>query len=139
MKTQSIKIFTTIFIAGMLLISSCKKHEYFQENPNEASSASPALLLTNICISVFNYDPQASAYASRQLTYYERGNSAVDYSWTSSSFGNFDVLRQVKKMEELATASGEENYLGLAKLFRAKIGRAPSELQSHVNLVCRLL
>ncbi len=119
MKTQSIKIFTTIFIAGMLLISSCKKHEYFQENPNEASSASPALLLTNICISVFNYDPQASAYASRQLTYYERGNSAVDYSWTSSSFAAFDILRQVKKMDELATASGEENYRALAKFFRA--------------------
>ncbi|RZM18696.1 MAG: SusD/RagB family nutrient-binding outer membrane lipoprotein [Pedobacter sp.] len=97
----------------------CRKHEYYQENPNEPSSANPALLLANICISVFNYDPQGAAYASRQLTYYERGNSAVDYSWTSSDFGAFDVLRQVSKMTELATASGAQNYVGLGKFFRA--------------------
>jgi hypothetical protein len=119
MKLHSIKIFTAIFVMVALLAASCRKHEYYQENPNEPSSASPALLLTNICISVFNYDPQASAYAARHLTYYERGNSSVDYSWTSSSFSAFDVLRQVKKMDELATTSGEENYRGLAKFFRA--------------------
>lgn len=119
MKLHSIKIFTAIFVMGALLVTSCRKHEYYQENPNEPSSASPSLLLTNICISVFNYDPQASAYAARHLTYYERGNSAVDYSWTSNSYIAFDVLRQVKKMDELATASGEENYRGLAKFFRA--------------------
>lgn len=119
MKLHSIKIFIAAFLLTGLLVSSCKKYADFQENPNEPSSASPALLLTNICINVFNNDPQAAAYASRQLTYYERGNSSVDYSWTSSSYSAFDILRQVQKMEELATASGEENYLGLAKFFRA--------------------
>lgn len=104
---------------GLLMLSSCKKHEYYQVNPNQPSTATPALLLTDICISVFKYDPQASAYASRQLTYYERGNSAVDYSWTSSEYSNFDILRQVMKMDELAQATGEENYRGLAKFFRA--------------------
>lgn len=118
MKMQSIKIFTAVFMLT-LLVASCRKHDYFQENPNEPSSASPALLLTNISISVFNNDPQAAAFAGRHLTYYERGNSAVDYSWTSSNFGNFDILRQVKKMDELAEASGQENYRGLAKFFRA--------------------
>jgi hypothetical protein len=118
MKPQSIKIFSTIIALG-LLVSSCKKHEYYQENPNEPSSASPALLLTNICISVFNNDPQGAAYAARHLTYYERGNSSVDYSWTSNSFDRFDILRQVKKMDELAAESGQENYQGLAKFFRA--------------------
>src|SRR5688572_16977434 len=118
MKPQSIKLFATIITLG-LLVCSCRKHEYYQENPNEPSSANAALLLTNICISVFNNDPQASAYAARHLTYYERGNSAVDYSWTSNNFERFDILRQVKKMDELAAASGEENYQGLAKFFRA--------------------
>jgi hypothetical protein len=114
-------LFSNMAIAGLLsiLLFSCRKHEYYQENPNQPSSATPSLLLTNISISVFNYDPTGPAYASRQLTYYERGNSAVDYSWTSSSFGNFDVLRQVMKMDELAAQSGEENYRGLAKFFRA--------------------
>jgi hypothetical protein len=104
---------------AVMLLSSCRKHAYYQENPNQPSSATPALLLTNIAISVFNYDPTGPAYASRQLTYYERGNSAVDYSWTNSSYGNFDILRQVMKMDELAQQTGEENYRGLAKFFRA--------------------
>lgn len=116
---RSIKVFAAIVVFSAILMASCRKHEYFQENPNEPSSASPALLLTNICISVFNNDPQAAAFAGRHLTYYERGNSAVDYSWTSSDFGNFDVLRQVKKMDELAEASNQENYRALAKFFRA--------------------
>jgi hypothetical protein len=119
MKQQSLKYIFLICVATTFVVSGCRKHEYYQENPNEPSAATPALLLANICISVFNYDPQGPAYASRQLTYYERGNSAVDYSWTSSDFGAFDVLRQVEKMKELATASGSQNYLGLAKFFRA--------------------
>ena len=103
----------------VLLLASCKKYEAFQTNPNEPSSATPSLLLTNICISVFNYDPTEPSFASRQLTYYERGNSAVDYSWTSRDYGNFDVLRQVVKMDELAKQNNQPNYTGLAKFFRA--------------------
>jgi len=102
-----------------LLLLSCKKYEDLQVNPNEPSTATPSLLLTNICISVFNYDPTYPAYAARHLTYYERGNSAVDYSWTSGEYSNFDVLRQVEKMDELAQQNGAVNYTGLAKFFRA--------------------
>lgn len=108
----------------LLLLSSCKKYEDFQENPNLASSATPALLLTNICYGVFYYDNTSAAFASRHLTYYERGNSAVDYSWTQGtydnySFGNFNVLRQVMQMDSLATATGQPQYHGLTKFFRA--------------------
>lgn len=106
----------TVFL---LMFFSCKKHSYYQNNPNSPSTALPSLLLTNICITVFDYDPTGPAFASRQLTYYERGNSNVDYSWTSNDYSKFDVLRQVMKMDELATQTGEENYLGLTKFFRA--------------------
>ena len=111
----------SILVAGVafLFIVSCRKHDYYQENPNQPSSATPALLLTNIAVSIFNYDPTGPAYASRQLTYYERGNSTVDYSWTSASYSNYDILRQVMEMDKLAELSGEENYRGLAKFFRA--------------------
>lgn len=103
----------------LTLLVSCKKHSDFQTNPNSPSTALPSLLLTNILVTVFDYYPATPAYASRQLTYYERGNSAVDYSWTSNDFDNFDVLRQVMKMDELAQQTGDENYRGLAKFFRA--------------------
>ena len=109
----------SLLLAVIALLSACRKHDYFQENPNQPSSATPSLMLTNICVSVFNYDPTSPAYASRQLTYYERGNSSVDYSWTNAGFGNFDRLRQVKTMDELAEATGQQNYRGLAKFFRA--------------------
>src|SRR5690606_24570664 len=118
---MSIKLkYSTLGLFSLLiLLNACRKHDYYQENPNQPSAATPALMLTNICISVSNYDPTAPAYASRQLTYYERGNSSVDYSWTNASFANFDKLRQVKTMQELASSTGEQNYLGLAKFFRA--------------------
>ena len=118
MKQQFLKIFA-VTAAVLLLFNSCKKYDAFQVNPNEPSTATPSLLLANICISVFNYDPTGPAYASRQLTYYERGNSDVDYSWTSGDYDNYDILRQVSKMNELALQTGEVNYTGLAKFFRA--------------------
>lgn len=102
-----------------LLFSGCKKHDEFQNNPNQPSTATPSLLLTNIIYSVFYQDNTSAAFATRHLTYYERGNSNVDYSWTSGSYGNYDVLRQVKQMDSLAIQSGQQQYLGLTKFFRA--------------------
>lgn len=118
MKQSYKKITVLAACLGMFMVS-CKKYADFQINPNEPSSATPSLLLTNICVSVFYFDTTQPAYAARQLTYYERGNSAVDYSWTSGDFNSFDVLRQIKTMDELAAQSGAENYRGLAKFFRA--------------------
>jgi len=124
-KYLKISLVTTVFL---LAISSCRKHEHYQNNPNNPSTALPSLLLTNILVTVFDEYPATPAYAARQLTYYERGNSAVDYSWTSNEFSNFDVLRQVKQMDELATVTGEENYRGLAKFFRAVLFSQMTEI-----------
>ncbi len=109
----------SIVLFAVLLLVSCKKHEYYMENPNNPSTASPALLLTSICVSTFNGWPLDPAYASRHLTYYERPNVYVNYGWSTSGFGNYDVLRQVKDMDTRAQQTGEENYRGLAKFFRA--------------------
>ena len=106
-------------LLAALLICSCKKYSDFQTDPNQPSTATPSLLLTNICINVFKTDPSGPAYASRQLTYYERGNSDVDYSWTQGPFDNYNTLRQVMRMDSLAGQSGQENYKGLTKFFRA--------------------
>src|SRR5690242_21047463 len=40
-------------------------------------------------------------------------------------------------VQEIGVANALEGLL--VRAFRYQIGRAPSELQSHVNLVCRLL
>src|ERR1700750_1176041 len=85
-----------------LLIGSCKKYNDLQVNPNLPSTATPALLLTGICYSLFYIDNTPAAFASRHLTYYERGNSNQDYSWTEGSFSNYDILRQVMQMDSLA-------------------------------------
>lgn len=103
----------------LLLVSACKKHEYYQVNPNLPSVATPALLLTNIAASTFNLWPMDAAFAGRHMTYYERPNVYINYNWSTGSFGAYDILRQVKKMEELATGEIGNNYKGLAKFFRA--------------------
>lgn len=100
-------------------LASCKKYSYFQTNPNLPSNATPSLLLTDICYSIFYTDNTSASFASRHLTYYERGNSNVDYSWTAGSFDNYNVLRQVMQMDSLAKQLNQPQYLGLTKLFRA--------------------
>ncbi len=113
--------FTILFLATLLTLPSCHDQDYYQVNPNAPSTATPALLLTGICTDVFNNDPTGPAFAARHLTYYERPNDAVNYGWATNSFGGYGTLRQVKKMDELATASGEQNFRGLAKFFRAVV------------------
>ncbi len=112
------KIFFIITLLTVLFLS-CKKHEYYQQNPNNPSAGTPALLLTNILTSTFNLSPLSPSYADRHLTYYERPDVYVNYTWGTSGFDDYDVLRQVKDMDEQAAKSGQKNYRGLAKFFRA--------------------
>lgn len=107
------------FVAVGLFLPACKKHEYYQANPNNPSTGTPALLLTNILTSTFNVSPLSSSYSDRHLTFFERVNTNVNYGWAQAGFGSYDLLRQVKDMDEKAQASGEQNYRGLAKFFRA--------------------
>jgi hypothetical protein len=102
-----------------LFLSGCKKYDEFQSNPNQASAATPALLLTGISYSVFYKDNTTAAYATRHLTYYERGNSGVDYSWREGGFTNYDILRQVMRMDSLAKIDNQQQYYGITKFFRA--------------------
>nr|WP_121270894.1 SusD/RagB family nutrient-binding outer membrane lipoprotein [Pedobacter schmidteae] len=104
-------------LSFILLFTACKKFDYYLSNPNQPTNATPALLLTGICNTVFNINPISSAYAVRHLTYYERPNESINYNWNRAGFGNFGMLRQVKKMEELG--QGNASYQGLGKFFRA--------------------
>lgn len=110
-----------IFIVVMFLVTfgACKKHEYYQQNPNSPSVATPALLLADICENTFTVWPMDVAYASRHMTYYERPNIYVNYNWATGTFDAYDILRQVQDMNRLAVESDHKNYQGLAKVFRA--------------------
>jgi len=112
------KLFAVLAL-GVLMVSSCKKQEYYQVNPNSPSVATPSLLLTNILEDVFNGRPESPSYASRQLVDYDGTQTYVNYGWTRGSFGDYDQLRQVKDMDSAAAKSGEINYRALAKFFRA--------------------
>ncbi len=107
----------------ILMIASCKKQSYYQVNPNTPSTATPALLLADICHDVFYYNLTAMtnpAYASRQITYYQDGTiSAVTYGWAQSGYGNYNVLEEVEDMNTRAQAAGQTNYQALAHFFRA--------------------
>ncbi|SHF45162.1 SusD/RagB family nutrient-binding outer membrane lipoprotein [Pedobacter caeni] len=104
-------------LSFILLFTACKKFDHYLNNPNKPTNATPALLLTGICDSVFNANPISAAYAVRHLTYYERPSESVNYNWNRADFGGYSTLRQVKKMEELG--QGNASYQGLGKFFRA--------------------
>lgn len=113
----SINIFALVLVG--MFFGSCKKYDEFQNNPNQASAATPALLLTGISYSIFYNDNTTASYATRHLTYYERGNSGVDYSWRAGSFDNYDILRQVMRMDSLAALDNQQQYRGITKFLRA--------------------
>lgn len=110
---------TSVLFLLIIVLWGCKKYDSFQVNPNQASTATPSLMLTNVLYSIFYYDNTSPSFAARHLTYYERGSSAVDYSWREGSFNNYNILRQVMRMDSLASTSGQSQYLGLTKLLRA--------------------
>ena len=111
------------YIVGSVLVaslfSSCKKYSEFQTNPNQPPTSTTGLLLTGICYSVFYYDNTSADFSDRHLTYYERGNSSQDYSWREGSYDNYNILRQVMQMDSFAVLTGQTQYLGLTKFFRA--------------------
>jgi len=113
MKKTAILLIICIFT----LVSGCKKFDYYQDNPNKPTKATPALLMTYICQNIFKNDPISAAYASRHLTYYERPNESINYNWNRGSFSGYDGLRQVLKLEELI--ADNKNFKGLVHLFRA--------------------
>jgi hypothetical protein len=110
-----------LFLFAGLLLAACHKHEYYQTNPNQPTTATPALLLTGICVDVFNTYPTGPAYAARYITYYERPDDNINYGWQTAGFGDYSTLRQVNEMQKLAEASGETHYIALAKFFRAVV------------------
>jgi len=110
------KIAVLLIVCMVTLVTGCKKFDYYQDNPNKPTKATPALLITYICQDIFKNNPINAAYASRHLTYYERPSESINYNWNRGSFGGYDGLRQVLKLEALV--ADNKNFQGLVHLFR---------------------
>lgn len=117
MKPGIYKLFVLTTVIS--LFSACKKHEYYQRNPNNPSVATPSLLLTDILVETFTFQPLDPSLAARHMTYFERPNVYVNYNWSTGSFDSYGVLRQVQDLEKNAEDPSLVNYRGLAKFFRA--------------------
>ena len=110
----------TISIILITAFIGCKEFDDYQVNPNQTTVGDPGLLLTNIEVSAFYSSVSlSSALASRYMVYTDGTSSEQYYNWTRAGFGNYSLLRQVTKMEEEAVKKGNENYLALAKFFKA--------------------
>lgn len=109
-----------LYFTGLsLLVSSCQKFEEYQEDPNRTTTATPGLLLTNIEVSAFSSISLDAALAARYLVNINLVSEYQYYNWDQGSYGNYSLLRQVMKMEEVALDSDDPNYLAIGKFFRA--------------------
>lgn len=121
------KLSTIFTLVLLVFISSCQDFEEFQTDPNSTTRANPGLLLTNIEINAFGSIDLSAAMACRYLVNVNLVNDFQYYGWDRAGFGIADgstqtlyhLLRQVDKMEEEALNFDNENYLALAKFFRA--------------------
>lgn len=112
--------FTNIILCFLLLSSlGCTKIEDMQGDPNRAIEVTPGLILTNIEIQAFNNVSLSGALASRYLTFTDGLNQNQYYGWTRAQYGEYDNLKQVKKMVEEAERTDFEVYKILAKFFNS--------------------
>ncbi|MCT4296193.1 SusD/RagB family nutrient-binding outer membrane lipoprotein [Elizabethkingia anophelis] len=118
MKSTKIYFLTIITVLGL---SGCSKVEDYQDDPNRPTRVGPESLLPDIEINAFKTIDASAALASRQLTYINGVNREQYYDWqrSSSSFGNYDNIKQVQKMISEAERTGSPVYKSLARFFRS--------------------
>ncbi|WP_372482983.1 SusD/RagB family nutrient-binding outer membrane lipoprotein [Elizabethkingia anophelis] len=118
MKSTKIYFLTIITVLGL---SGCSKVEDYQDDPNRPTRVGPESLLPDIEINAFKTIDASAALASRQLTYINGVNREQYYDWqrSSSSFGNYDNIKQVQKMIGEAERTESPVYKSLARFFRS--------------------
>lgn len=114
------KIFTFILLAGSL--GSCKKSfDSLEADPNRATSVPANLILNNVLGGLnkgaFNGTHRANQFYACNYDYY--GNN--EYNWTGYSFNNYNILKNIVKMEQESTKSvaAPNPYTALAKFLKA--------------------
>ena len=115
-----IQILTLVLVIGS--ISACNKSfDSLTADPNRATAVPANLILNNILIeyneSAFNTTQRWNQYYVCNYDYY--GNQ--EYNWTGFSFNNYNVLKNIQKMEDEAKKSiaSPNPYTALAKYLKA--------------------
>lgn len=118
---------TFLKIAGFSLLmgasfSSCKKSfDTLAADPNRATTVPSNLILNNVLLEFseggFNSTQRWNQYYVCNYAYY--GNQ--EYNWTGFSYNNYNVLKNIAKMEEEASksVSAPNPYTALGKFLKA--------------------
>ena len=115
-----IKIFTFILLIGSL--GACKKSfDSLEADPNRATSVPANLIFNNVLGGLnkgaFNGTQRANQFYACNYDYY--GNN--EYNWTGYSFNNYNILKNIVKMEQESTKSvpSPNPYTALGKFLKA--------------------
>lgn len=119
-----------ILIGSALVGTSCKKYLDINKNPNQATSATPELILpqalaysANVVNSYSNYGSQTGIYAANAGGYGGFGESITyNYTTTGSFLFNttYDNLQDFQAIENYSTAAPEYSYFkAAAKIMKA--------------------
>ncbi|RFS22580.1 SusD/RagB family nutrient-binding outer membrane lipoprotein [Chitinophaga silvatica] len=109
-----------ISIAIFTGLSSCKKLEEINVDPNRVTETHPQLQLTQIEWEAFRYNNGTGPlYAEKKLVQTDGESTEQYYKWDRSSFTPYSRMRDVTKMMEEAKRINSNAYLGIGKFFRA--------------------
>jgi hypothetical protein len=109
------------FIAGLFLVSGCKKMSDLRENPNNGTKASPDVLLTGILQQMYFFpwgDVQQSSQFHCLITSYYGDQS---YNFGAAKF-YYPALRNINQMVKEARQTGGQNmqpYYALSYFLKA--------------------
>jgi hypothetical protein len=113
------KVILILLVGIALLQAGCKKFSEFQTDPNQATKATPDLLLNSIEQNAFQSTDIDIALTCRQMVYTDAVSLSQYYGWSRNSYNDYDNLRLVLKMEEAAASQSKAEYVPIAKFFRA--------------------
>jgi hypothetical protein len=119
------KINIIIAIAILVFVNvSCKKNfDTLQNDPNRATSVPPNLILNSVLSDIyytpFNPTQRWNQFYACNYAYY----GDQQYTWTGVSFGAYNTLKNITKMEEESVKGipAPNAYTSLAKFFKAYI------------------
>lgn len=120
MKRISYQLFILLAVGTIISVVSCKKLGEVNVNPNQAATTHPQAQLTKVQWDAFRtWRGTGPLYVLKMLVQTDGENASQIYSWQRGSFEQYDLLRNVVKMQEEAEKIDAKSYVALAKFFRA--------------------